>query len=253
MTRDMEKYSQNYINNEHDFENIMVAIRRRKILDILQNYSAKRILEVGCGLDGLFNYYTNYEYFVAMEPTKRFFDKACKDAQGISRITLINDFLENQISILQKQDFDFVICSSLLHEVQNPKEFLKQIHFLAKEDTVIHVNVPNLKSFHLLWAHESGLINQLGEMTETARKLQQNSTFDLISLIKLIQRVSLDEKRNIEILDKGSYFIKPFNHAKMSYCLKEGIINNDLLNGLDGMVKYFPDLGAEIYINYKIL
>lgn len=56
---------------------------------------------------------------------------------------------------------------------------------------------------------------------------------------------------NIKILDSGSYFIKPFNHAKMQECLKLNILDSNLLNGLEKMVKYMPEYGAEIFINCK--
>lgn len=245
----MEQYSKNYANNEHDFENVMVVMRRKKILDILRKYNPKNILEIGCGMDSLFNYYTSYNHFTIVEPALKFFNKACEDAQNNLKITLINDFLENQVLDLQKEKFDFIICSSLLHEIKNPKEFLKQIHFLADEKCLIHINVPNSKSFHLIWAYKSGLIKQLGKLSDTAKTLQQNTTFDLDSLIDMIKDSG---DRYMKILNKGSYFIKPFNHAKMSQCLKENILNDELLDGLYSMVEYMPEMGAEIYVNYKI-
>ena len=150
-----------------------------------------------------------------------------------------------QISLLQTMDFDFIILSSLLHEVEKPQDFLHLITSLCKTHTILHINVPNAKSFHLVWAYEAGLISSLGKLSNTAKTLQQNTAFDLESLMQMAQNVSL------EVKESGSYFIKPFNHSKMSALLKNQILDEKLLEGLDNMVKYMPHLGAEIFINAK--
>ena len=54
------------------------------------------------------------------------------------------------------------------------------------------------------------------------------------------------------MIEQGSYFLKPFNHAKMSLLLKEGVINEELLRGLEGMIEFCPRFGAEIFVNCKI-
>lgn len=56
----------------------------------------------------------------------------------------------------------------------------------------------------------------------------------------------------VSILDKGSYFIKLFSHKQMCELFKSGYIDENLLNGLENMIKYMPNLGAEIFINFKI-
>ncbi|MCV3413760.1 hypothetical protein L8V81_03235 [Campylobacter lari] len=55
------------------------------------------------------------------------------------------------------------------------------------------------------------------------------------------------------ILDSGSYFIKPFNHSKMSLCLENKIIDEKLLDGLYKLSDYIPEFGAEIFVNIKIV
>ena len=52
-------------------------------------------------------------------------------------------------------------------------------------------------------------------------------------------------------MSKGSYFIKPFNHKKMAELLELEIIDKQLLVGLDNMIKYFPENGAEIFVNCR--
>lgn len=143
MNRDIEAYTQVYLQENYaDFEEIMVHYRRKKMLSIFQNYQPKRILEIGCGVDSIANYYKEYDSFTIVEPSKKFCDKAKNDFSQDKKVKIINDFIEMQISLL-------------------------------------------------------------------------------------------------------------LNHSKMSALLKNQILDEKLLEGLDNMVKYMPHLGAEIFINAK--
>ncbi|EAH4654073.1 methyltransferase domain-containing protein [Campylobacter jejuni] len=227
----------------------MVYYRRKKVLEILNKYNPKNILEIGCGMDSIFNYYKNFNKAIIIEPSDAFYNKAISDFKEKDNIEIFNDFLENITKTLKNNNFDFIICSSLLHEVNNPDSFLKDILKICIKETIIHINVPNSNSFHLLWAYESGLINKLGNLTNTAIKFQQNTTFDLNKLTQFV-------KNHIGgggcILDSGSYFIKPFNHSKMSLCLENKIIDEKLLDGLYKLNDYMHEFGAEIFVNIRI-
>lgn len=52
--RDINDYTKNY--NIASFEDYKVIYRRKKVLEIMQKYKPKRILEIGCGMEPLFNY-----------------------------------------------------------------------------------------------------------------------------------------------------------------------------------------------------
>ncbi|EAI2297933.1 methyltransferase domain-containing protein [Campylobacter jejuni] len=227
----------------------MVYYRRKKVLEILNKYNPRNILEIGCGMDSIFNYYKNFNKATIIEPSDAFYNKAISDFKEKDNIEIFNDFLENITKTLKNNNFDFIICSSLLHKVNNPDSFLKDILKICIKETIIHINVPNSNSFHLLWAYESGLINKLGNLTNTAIKFQQNTTFDLNKLTQFV-------KNHIGgagcILDSGSYFIKPFNHSKMSLCLENGIIDEKLLDGLYKLNDYMHEFGAEIFVNIRI-
>lgn len=45
--------------------------------------------------------------------------------------------------------------------------------------------------------------------------------------------------------------MKPFNHKKMAELMKQGIIDETLLEGLNRLSKYFPENGAEIFVNCR--
>ena len=249
MQRDIEKYTQDYLSHSYDFETIMVSFRRKKVLEFLQTFKARRVLEIGCGQDSIMNYYKEFESFSIVEPSHTFAAQAREDCKDIHNVVVINDFVENRLDELREQKFDFIILSSLLHEVSNPRAFLQDIFSLCDSQTILHINVPNAHSFHLLWAYEGGIIETLGEVTKEARAFQRHTAFTLQSLVEFVSEVC---SKRIDIVDKGSYFIKPFNHKKMSECIQQGIIDEALLQGLDKMTEYCPNLGAEIFVNCQV-
>ncbi|WP_297680819.1 methyltransferase domain-containing protein [Helicobacter sp.] len=251
MQRDIENYTQKYLAKDFsDFESYMVAFRRNKVLEFLWGQKAQNILEVGCGMESVAKHYKDFKNFVIVEPSNVFVENAQKDFKEDSRIKILSGFIEDNINEIQQVvesagGLHCIVLSSLLHEVTNPKQFLSEILPLLKSDTILHINVPNARSFHLLWAYESGLIPQLGALSATAKSLQQHTAFTMESLCALVEEVGL------EVIESGSYFLKPFNHAKMSLALQNGILDEDLLCGLEKMVQYAPNLGAEIFVNVR--
>jgi len=240
MSRNIEEYTKTY--NNHCFEDIQVQYRHKKILEILQKYKPKNILEIGCGNDSIFNYYKEFDSAAIIEPSDVFFHKTKDAFSGSLNVTIHNGFLE-EISNKVKPDFDFIILSGLLHEVENPKALLESMRKLCLDNTIAHINVPNNKSLHLLWAYSAGLISSIGNLTPTALDLQQNSTFDMNSLKKMC------EESRFKVIEKGSYFLKPFNHTKMQQCIDSKIIDDALLNGLYNIIEHIPELGSEIFVN----
>jgi hypothetical protein len=242
-TRDIDAYTQTYL--EHDFEDVMVHYRRQKVLEILNLYKPKRILEIGSGLQSIFDFYHDYDSFTIVEPSDVFCESIRKSSFFNEKVTVIKGFFEREVSCLRNEPFDFILISSLLHEVADPFLLLESVLMLCDFHTFVHINVPNSESFHLFWAFEAGLVPQLNQLTDTARSLQQQMVFNQDKLIEICGKVGF------EIIEKGSYFVKPFNHKKMAACLNTGIIDSQLLEGLYTLTKYFPKNGAEIYVNCK--
>lgn len=165
---------------------------------------------------------------------------------------IVNDVLERCYSGLEKYNYDFVIVSSLLHEVESAEMLLTSVFALCNNDTIVHINVPNAKSFHRLLALESGLIDDVYQLSERNVQLQQHRVYDMDMLIDFIREVSQKMGVNISIIEKGSFFVKPFTHSQMAMLLQHNIVNEQILGGLYNMIKYMPELGSEIYVNLKI-
>lgn len=246
--RDIIDYSHKY--SVQPFEEIQVEYRRRKILERIKNYEHRTILEIGCGLVPFFQNYSDFNLLVIVEPSEHFYENAKtilhKDNNLQSKVILINDYLENAISKLSKYEFDFILVSGLIHELDNVTFFLNKLRDLLKKSTIVHANVPNARSFHRVLALEMGIIQTVFEMSDMNLRMQQHRVLDLTSFSELIIN------HGFKIIKSGSFFIKPFTHTQMSKLLETKIIDEIVLNGLYNMVKYIPDLGSEIFIEFGI-
>lgn len=141
---------------------------------------------------------------------------------------------------------DFLICSSLLHELEKPDDMLLAIHDSMDEKSVVHINVPNANSLHRILARDMRMISDVHSLSRQNIKLQQQTVFDLDSLISLV------ESCGFEVIDQGSYFVKPFTHKQMQQMLDEKIISEETLDGFYKLTEQLPVYGSEIFVNCRI-
>lgn len=246
--RDICDYTSKYVHEP--FEETMVKIRKRTVIAQCLKYIHKSILEVGCGISPLFKDFCDFDCMAIIEPSEEFSIQAQKTAEKsdiAAEIIVYNAFLENIYEKIkeERKQFDIIVASSLLHEVEDPAKFLESIRELCSKDTVVHMNVPNAVSMHRLIALECGIIADVHEKSKQQIFMQRQRTFDMQQLVEQV------ENAGFQVQDSGSYFIKPFTHSQMQKCLEDGIIDERVLEGLEGLTKYFPDAGAEIYVNVK--
>ena len=248
--RDIDDYSKEYL-LQNDFElDYQVKYRRKKVLELLKNYPHNKILEIGCGMESVAKFFDDYAEYTIVEPSKQFIQNAAKD---VPKARFFHGLLEDVLPDMKKFSYDYVLISSLLHEVEKPSEFLHDVHQLCGTNTIIHINVPNAKSFHRLLAYESGLIDSISAFSENNIRYQQHSVFDIVSLKGLIEDTLKYEDGGVVFIDEGSYFIKPFTHHQMEKCLNAKIFDAKVIEGFNRMIKYLPDYGSEIYVNYRII
>ncbi len=241
--KDIIQYTKDY--NQEGFEEYQVEYRRKKILEIINRYPHARILEIGCGYAPLFSFLENdYEKYVVIEPSEDFFYHA-QQLRNSDKIVCINDYF-SVTDALKNESFDFIICSSLLHELDNPDNMLQDMKRIATGDTIVHINVPNAKSIHRLLAKEMGLLRHEWDMSERNILLQQSRVYDMASLLGLVH------DNGFSVLESGSYFVKPFSHAQMYEMVKSQIISKEVLEGLYLLTNYIPEYGSEIYVNCKL-
>lgn len=241
--RNIEDYEKEYI--VKDFEIYKVAYRRKKILKFIDQYKPVNLLEIGCGLEPLFQWVNvRYKNYVIVEPGKKFCENALKLAGNTGGIKVYNDFFTPSEE-LKSYKFDMIICSSLLHELEEPTEMVNGIAQICTANSIVHFNVPNANSFHRILATCMKITKNTKELGERNFKLQQHRVFDLDDLEKLVSE-------KFEIIESGDFFIKPFTHSQMMQMMELGIIGYDTLDGLNQMTDYMPGFGSEIYVNCKL-
>ena len=157
-----------------------------------------------------------------VEPSPRFVAHARQLAADDPRVTIVEGFIEEVADQLSGTRFDLVVVSSLLHEVPDPGALLRAIHSACGPSTIVHVNVPNVRSFHRLLAVEMGVIDSVFTQSETEvgadRQLHDSTRRSLRAMFKGA-RVGV-------LLGSGLYFlIKPFTHEQIEPRSIVGIID----------------------------
>lgn len=244
--RDIQDYEEKY--KTEPCEIYQVRYRRKKIIELLEVVEPKNILEIGCGLEPLFEHYTSFDNMVIVEPGQSFVKNALKMAKKMDKnIVCIQGFFEKSLSVIKKENikFDYIVLSSLLHEVEKPKLLLESIAQVCEEDTIVHINVPNANSIHRLLAKEMGLIKDVYELSDLQKTMQRNRVYDLDSLCAFV------EECGFNVLERGTYFPKLLSANQMEQMLEQKIISEDIFEGLDRLIKYIPDLGSEIYVQVQ--
>lgn len=242
--RDLKDYQESYV--ALPFEDTQVKYRRKKTLETIEALKPNSILEIGCGMDATFNYYDDYDAFTVVEPCEQFCDHATLESAGNDNITIVKGTVQETIEQLTSKSYDLILLTSLLHEIPDNKGMLEAVAQLCSKDTVIHINVPNAKSFHRLLAQESGLIDSIYQKSAVQKKMQQSHTFDLSALGELVASAGF------KVIEQGSFFIKPFTHGQMAALQAAGVLTDAILNGLYAMSKHLPECGSEIFMNIQL-
>lgn len=244
VVRDIASYERAYAGS--DFEPVQARMRKRKLLEVLAAWRPRRVLEIGCGDDALFNHYHDFERFCVVEPGAAFARQAQENAAGDARIRIVRGFMEDAAGALEGESFDCILLSGLLHEVPDCAPLLASVAQVCAAGTRVHVNVPNARSLHRLLAREMGLIGALQTLSPRQQSLQQQRTFDLDAL------AGVCEQAGFEVFERGSYFVKPFTHAQMAQLQHSGMLDERMLEGLYGLERELPGLGSEIFVHLRL-
>ena len=244
--RDLKDYQEKY--KAEPGEAIQVKFRRKHILSIMNRYQHKNVLEVGCGLEPLFLHMSDYDTMTIVEPGEQFINNAMqRAAESRVEICCIQGLFEESVEkiINLGHDFDYIVVSSLLHELENPDLLMESLKKISGNDTIIHINVSNSNSLHRLIAKGMGLIKDEHELSEQQQKMQRHWVYDINSLCDYVSKMGFD------VVEKGSFFPKFLTGAQMDRMLAEGIVDDRFFDGLDSLTECLPEYGSEIYVQLK--
>ena len=239
-TRDMADYVKQY--RSLPFEPIQIEYRRKLVLKQVELCRPKRLLEVGCGDQPLFTSLPSDMLISVVEPAQAFVDRARELAAGRSLVQVTQGLIESVA--LGDAEFDMVVLSCVLHEVPDPSVMLAAIRRLCARNATLHVNVPNAHSLRHLLAVAMGLISSPDHKSDTQQRMQQrNRPYDTQSL-----RAELSAS-GFCVIEQGSFFVKPFTHSQMQTLVDIGFMTSAMLEGLDKLINWMPDMGSEIWAN----
>lgn len=249
--RDINDYTAQYIQYiKNGFEDYQVKYRRRKVLEFVERDMPKSILEIGCGMEPFFQFIDigSVVDYTVIEPSPVFYNHLVEVARNRKNIRTINEFFGGCGELVDKLgQYEMIICSGLLNEVENPIELLNDMKCVSTKDTIIHINVPNANSVHRLLAKCMGLIKDEHDFSNRNIQYQQHNVWNMRELEELLRAEGFD------VVEKGSYFIKPFTHDQMYEMMRQKIIDEKVLDGLFLLGEQDTQLlGSEIYINCKI-
>ncbi len=227
-----------------EFEPVLVAARRREVLAAISRHPHERLLEIGCGIDPLFQYVPDAEHYLVVEPVPDFAERA-RALAGERAVEVHTAYLAEVIEAARVFAPDFIVASSLLHEVPDATALLREIRSVCTAETIVHLNVPNMNSFHRLLAVEMGLIDSPFSRSALEERFGRHAQFDRALLEGLL------DAEGFTVLARRSWFIKPFTSAQMQRMLETGIIDARVLEGLERMTRHLPDMGCEIGVEMR--
>lgn len=234
---------------QYGFEHQQVAARRRFLVELVRRVRPKVVVEIGCGAELLAETVAESgmspERWLVIEPISDFATLARDAARRLSFLEVVEGFVEDfsaqglPVSSMP----ELVICSSLLHEVDEPAQILAACRrILSTGLGLLHVNVPNAGSLHRRLARAAGLIRDEHDMSARNVALHQRRVYDATSLQEEIRNA------DFTIEECGGYLIKPFAHAQMQ---KLSFLSPELLDGLYGLGRELPELASEIYAHAR--
>ncbi len=247
MSRSIDEYWALY-QAEYGFESVLKVYRERRILEILDLYSPRNILEIGPGFEPSFVKHQDFESFVLIEPGQAPFNHVAALSAHDGRIRALHGRFEEACKDVKGLTFDFIILPGLLHEVDDANDFLKQLLSVTTEQTVAYINVPNANSLHRLLGQAMGVVSSVDEMTDRNILLEQKEVFSLERLLSLVS----EAWPKSQTLDSGSFFLKPFTHSQMMSMTDSGELNEEVFDALYAVSNLFPNFGAELFGVFRV-
>lgn len=230
--------------NSLPFEPFQIKYRRKKVLECVEKVAPVSLLEVGCGMMPLFTDLSRDVDITVVEPAELFAANARAMSANHTNVEIVEAPMESLN--FEGRRFDMIILSCILHEVAETKDFLSSVKRVSTPSTVIHVNVPNAFSLHRMLAFSMGLISSPKGTSDIQKLMKQNEV--PYSLKTLTEEL---EAEGFCVFESGTLFVKPFTHQQMQTLSDLGFLTEEMLDGLENLVSFYPDLGSEIWVHAK--
>jgi 2-polyprenyl-3-methyl-5-hydroxy-6-metoxy-1,4-benzoquinol methylase len=225
---------------EHLGSPIEHAVRRAALRLVSAHSIVKpRLLELGCS-DGYMTSLLNViaSDHVVVEAAPEFIEAARKAVP--ESVTFVQALFEEYAP---DRLFDLVVMSFILEHVADPRELIARARRWLNPDTGrIVAIVPNIRAFSRQLGRAIGVVGELNEITPSELAHGHRRSYDRISFDRDV------EGGGAEILARGGLVVKPFANTQMDLMLRQGIIGEDQLLGLERLGTEYPDLCHSIYV-----
>ena len=191
-----KKYSQqNFVTNEVVAYEQKRATRVTEMVRRYFNKDTSKILDIGCSsgtlLKNLYKLSSHCElYGIEMNDNYR---KFIVDSGIANQNNITNDNITMYCSG-QKNKFDLITIVHVLEHLKNPKDVLMSIYRLLKDDGILYVEVPNLKTPYNNLREKYFAIYHLTYFTDfTLRKMLEKVGFKILEE-KCMEKTSVWKK-----------------------------------------------------------
>jgi len=169
-------------------EKIYASKRQIEVRDFILKKNFKHVLEVGCALNSLDNFFTDKWFdkktLTVVEPDETFADTFREKPRKFDSVKLFQMTLLEFISNPERlKAYDFIVINCLLHEVDNPIDFIQQCKQILVRGGMLWINVPNSDSLHRVIA-ESTVFNNNDFQVELFNRATSYSIDKLLALIE---------------------------------------------------------------------
>lgn len=242
MDRDLTKYYEDYLNLP--FERVQESFRKRIIIERLEQDAMleKSILEVGCGLDSIFNHLNTTAECMIVEPIEQLLFSN-SNSKLKSNIKKISGRLE-EVSLKINLKFNVIILSSLIHEIKNPILLINHCKKVLDKEGRILIVTNNQNSIHRILGVSMGELEKLESRTSTENHMQQ--IFGAFT-VKQLEEIVKDIGMKINKIE--TFFPKILPHKMMQSALDSNIIDMKFLNQLSNLINFMPRFGSEIILD----
>lgn len=210
------------------------AERAKLILNYIEKYKPKTILDVGCGRGFYLKMISHYQFIKEIHGVdiEKKYLKIAKKINNDDRVLI----KENSVYSLPYPDnfFDFIICSEVLEHLRNDIKALKEIKRVLKPKGHLVITVPNYH-FPFLWDPLNWLLMKLFN-THINKNIWWLAGIwadhERLYSFKKIKKILLMEKFRIKKTDFKIRLCWPFSHFIL-YGIGKNIVERLNINQLD--------------------
>lgn len=199
-------------------------------------------LELGCS-DGYMTEMISKKVtqLVVVEGSGKFIDKARE--RNLPNVKFIYSLFEDFNS---KKKYDYVFATYILTHIADLKKIFKMIHSVINEDGLLFIVVPNSRALSRQLAVHMGLINDLMVLSENDLNHGHCRAYDRITLNRDI------ETNGFKIISQGGVVLKILADFQMDIAIRNEILREEQLEGLNKLGHEYPDLSGALYVVCQI-